>query len=326
MADSIITLREIYRARKAIRSLVRRTPLVFSSTLSRLYGISVYFKLETVHDIGAFKIRGATNRLLNLSREERRRGVVATSTGNHGRAIAYAAKNLGIRSVVFMSKLVSADKVPDIENLGAEVRIVGDNFDETRSAVEELVAKEGMLMVDPFDDPYIIAGQGTIGIEILEDLPNVDSVLVPVGGGGLISGIAVALKSADPNIRVIGVSMERGAAMYESQKAEKPVEVEEFKTLANNLGGGIGLNNRYTFKLVKEYVNHLVLVNEEQIESAMKYAFEQEKLVIEGAAAVGVAALLNNTVDDIGQQVVIIISSRNVDMDVFQRIISNNES
>lgn len=326
MVESTVTLREIYQAKKAIRSLVDRTPLVFSSKLSRRCGVSVYLKLETVHDIGAFKIRGATNRLLTLSGEEQTRGVVATSTGNHGRAIAYAAKRLGIRAVVFMSELVSADKVADIENLGSEVRVVGENFDDTRAAAEELVARESMLMVDPFDDPYIIAGQGTIGLEILEDLPEVETVLVPVGGGGLISGIAIALKSAAPNIRVIGVSMERGAAMYESQKAGKPVEVEELQTLADNLGGGIGLNNRYTFKLVQKYVDDIITVSEEQIAAAMKYAYEKEKLITEGAAAVGIAVLLNNLVDDIGRQVVIIISSRNVNIEVFQGIISDNKS
>ena len=326
MKNNTITLRDIYRARKAIKSTVCRTPLVRSLSLSRRLERSVFMKLETVHDMGAFKIRGATNRLLNLNEEDQKRGVVATSTGNHGRAIAYAAKRLGMRAVVYMSSLVSRDKVNAIENFGAEVCIVGDNYDETRAEAEKFVAKEGMIMVEPFDDPFVIAGQGTIGLEILEDLPEVNTVLVPVGGGGLISGIAVALKSAASNIRVIGVSMERGAAMYESLHAGKPVEVEEVETLADNLGGGIGLNNRYTFNLVKEYVDHLVLVNEEQIASAMKYAFEQEKLVIEGAAAVGIAALLNNLVDDIGHRVVIIISSRNVDMDVFQRIISTPPS
>jgi len=278
-------------------------------------------KLETVHDIGAFKIRGATNRLVNLNKEDQKRGVVATSTGNHGRAIAYAAKRLGMRAVVFISSLVSKDKVNEIENFGAEVRIVGDNYDETRAEAEKFVAREGMIMVEPFDDPFVIAGQGTIGLEILEDFPEVDTVLVPVGGGGLISGIAVALKSTASNIRVIGVSMGRGAAMYESQKAKKPVEVEEVETLADNLGGGIGLNNRYTFKLVQQYVDDLILVGEKQIAAAMKYAYEEERMVLEGAAAVGIAALLNNLVDDIGHRVVIIISSRNANMDVFQRII-----
>jgi threonine dehydratase len=281
----------------------------------------VFLKLETVHDIGAFKIRGAFNRLLNLTAEQKANGVVATSTGNHGRAIAYAAERLGIRAVVFMSRLVSADKAADIEGFGAEVHIIGDNFDETRTAAEELVDHENMLMVDPFDDPYIIAGQGTIGLEILEDLPKVDTVVVPVGGGGMISGIALALKSSSPNIRVIGVSMERGAAMYESIKAGKPIEVEELSTLADNLGGGIGLDNRYTFNMVQTYVDDLILVDEEQIRAAIKYAFEQEKMIIEGAASVGLAALANNLVDDLGKEVVTIISSRNINMDVLYQIL-----
>jgi len=326
MEDNTITLRDIYRARHAIAPLVRRTPLVQSSALSQHIGASVYLKLETVHDMGAFKIRGATYRLQNLTEEERRRGVIAISTGNHGRGVAYAAKRMGIRAVVCMSKIVSEDKVREIRGLGAEVRILGNNFDDTRAEAERLVAKEGFVMVEPFDDPYVIAGQGTIGLEILEDLPEVDTVLVPVGGGGLISGIAIALKSAESIIRVIGVSMERGATMYESQKAGKPVEVEELQTLADNLGGGIGLNNRYTFKLVQKYVDDIITVSEEQIVAAMKYAYEKERLVTEGAAAVGIAVLLNNLVDDIGRRVVIIISARNVNIEVFLRIISGNKS
>lgn len=323
--ESTLTLRDIYQARKAIGSSICKTPLVRSWDLSRNTQ-KVFMKLETVHDIGAFKIRGAMSRLLNLNSEQKARGVVATSTGNHGRAIAHAAGQLGIRAVVFMSERVSADKISDIESYGAEVHVVGDNFDETRSAADKLVAQENMLMVDPFDDPHVIAGQGTIGLEILEDLPEVDTVLVPVGGGGMISGIALALKSSSPNIRVIGISMERGAAMYESIRAGKPIEVAEVETLADNLGGGIGLDNRHTFKLVQDYVDDLILVNEDQIASAMKYAFEHERILIEGAAAVGIAALMNDLVEDIGKEVVIIISSRNVNIDVLHRTINSCDS
>ena len=322
--ESKMLLKDIYRARKAIDSWIYRTPLVRSNKLSSP-AQRVFLKLETVHDIGAFKIRGAFNRLLNLSTEQKASGVVATSTGNHGRAIAYAAARLGIRAVVFMSNLVSADKAVDIEGYGAEVHIVGDNFDETRTAAEALVTRENMLMVDPFDDPFIIAGQGTIGLEILEDLPKVDTLLVPVGGGGMISGIALALKSASPNIRVIGVSMERGAAMYESINAGKPIEVEELSTLADNLGGGIGLDNRYTFNMVQTYVDDLILVSEDQIASAIKYAFEQEKMIIEGAASVGIAALMNNLVENMGKEVVTIISSRNINMEVLHQILCNTK-
>jgi threonine dehydratase len=322
--ESKMLLKDIYQARKAIDSWIYRTPLVRSNKLSSP-AQRVFLKLETVHDIGAFKIRGAFNRLLNLGPEQKNRGVVATSTGNHGRAIAYAAGRLGIRAVVFMSNLVSADKITDIEAYGAEVHIVGDNFDETRTAAEALVTRENMLMVDPFDDPFIIAGQGTIGLEILEDLPKVDTLLVPVGGGGMISGIALALKSASPNIRVIGVSMERGAAMYESINAGKPIEVEELTTLADNLGGGIGLDNRYTFNMVQTYVDDLILVSEDQIASAIKYAFEQEKIIIEGAASVGIAALMNNLVENMGKEVVTIISSRNINMEVLHQILCNTK-
>jgi threonine dehydratase len=323
--DSEITLNDIYQAQKATASLLRKTPLVLSRQLSTAIQ-KVYLKLETVQEMGAFKIRGALNRLLNLSPEHKTSGVVATSTGNHGRAIACAAERLRIKAVVFMSKLVSEDKISDIEGYGAEVHVVGENFDQTRSVAEEYVAQKNMLMVDPFDDPYIIAGQGTIGLEILQDLPKVDTVLAPVGGGGLISGIALAIKSLSPKTRMIGVSMERGAAMYASVKAGQPVEVDELSTLADNLGGGIGLENRYTFKMVQRYVDDLILVNEDQIASAIQYAFEKEKIIAEGAAVVGIAALMNSLAGDLGQAVVTIISSKNINLEVLNRIVCNNRN
>jgi threonine dehydratase len=254
--ETSISLNDIYRARKAIDPWVSRTPLILSNKLSS-YGQQIFLKLEAVHDMGAFKIRGAFNRLLNLTTEQKANGVVATSTGNHGRAIAYAASRLGVKAVVFMSNLVSLDKAADIKSYGADVYLIGNNFDETRAAAEELVKQKNIFMVDPFDDPHIIAGQGTIGLEIIEALPTVDTVLVPVGGGGMISGIALALKAASPDIRVVGVSMERGAAMYESIKAGKPTVVDELDTLADNLVGGIGLDNRYTFNMVQTYVDGL---------------------------------------------------------------------
>ena len=323
--DTEMTLNDIYQAQKATASLLRKTPLVISRRLSTAIQ-KVYLKLETVQEMGAFKIRGALNRLLILSPEHKASGVVATSTGNHGRAIACAAERLGIKAVVFMSKLVSEDKIADIEGYGAEVHVVGENFDATRTVAEEFVAQKNMLMVDPFDDPYIVAGQGTIGLEILQDLPEVESVLVPVGGGGLISGIALAIKSLSPKTRVIGVSMERGAAMYASIKAGRPVEVDELSTLADNLGGGIGLENRYTFNMVQRYVDDLILVNEDQIASAIQHAFEKERIIAEGAAVVGIAALMNNLAGDLGQAVVTIISSKNINLEVLNRIVCTNRN
>ena len=323
MTNHSVTLRDVYRARQAIGGIVRRTPLVPSPTLSARTGTAVHLKLETMQHTGAFKIRGATNKLTSLDEAERRRGVVTVSTGNHGRAVATAAQHLGVRAAVCMSTLVPGNKVEAIRALGAEVRIVGHNQDEAEVEAERLVAEDGMVIVPPFDDAHVIAGQGTIGLELMEDLPDLDTVLVPVSGGGLIGGIALAIKAAAPEARVIGVSMDRGPAMYESQKAGTPVRVEELPSLADSLGGGIGIANRHSFALVRDFVDELLLVSEEQIAAAMIHAFREERLVAEGGAVVGIAALLNGLVDNLGETVAVVVSGRNVDMDSFARIVGD---
>lgn len=322
MSDAVF-LQDIYRARRTIAPWVSRTPLVASPELSRRSGVSVFLKLETVHDIGAFKIRGATNRLIHLSADQRACGVVAVSTGNHGRAVASAAKRMGVRAVVCMSTLVKENKRRAIEELGAEIRIVGDTQDEAEVEANRLVQVEGMIAVHPFDDPHVIAGQGVIGLELLEDLPDIDCVLVGLSGGGLISGIAVALKSASPRIRIVGVSMERGPAMYHSLRAGKPTTVKEVETLADSLGGGIGLANQYTFSLVSKYVDDTVLVSEQEIADAMRYLYRHERLIVEGGGAVSVAALLHSRANEISGNVVCVLSGSNVDMDTFTRIVNN---
>jgi threonine dehydratase len=317
-----ITQRLIWEARQAIAPLVRRTPLVRSEALSRRFGRNVHLKLETLQTTGAFKLRGAANRLLQLSDPERAQGVVAVSTGNHARAVAHAARVQGMRAVVCMSPLVPANKVEAVRALGAEVKIVGRNQDEAEVVAKELAAERGLTFVSPFDDPFVIAGQGTIGLELLEDLPALDAVLVPLSGGGLIGGIALALKSADPAIRVIGVSMERGPAMVRSLAAGRPVAVEEEESLADSLGGGIGLDNRYTFDLARRYVDETVLVSEEEIAAAMRHCYWQERQIVEGAAAVGIAALLADRIRRPGENLAVVLSGGNVDMQRFTEIVT----
>jgi threonine dehydratase len=323
---SAITLRDIYAARRAIAPWVRRSPLKLSRALSGLSGAKVHLKLETVHDTGAFKIRGATNRILALGDEERARGVVTVSTGNHGRAVAYAAKRVGIRAVVCMSELVPGNKVEGVRELGAEVHIVGKSQDDAEVEADRLIAEEGLIPVHPFDDPYVIAGQGTIGIELLEDLPQIDTVIVPLSGGGLMGGIALALKSASTRIRVIGVSMDRGAAMIESVRAGRPVAVQERATLADSLGGGIGLENKYTFELVRRFVDEYLVVDEAQIADGMRQLYRGDNLVAEGGASVAVAALIAGLVPKAEGNIVCLVSGGNVDMDKFTRIVSGEYS
>ena len=315
------TLADIYRARAAIAPWVRRTPLVRSDALSRRLGRSVHLKLETLQETGSFKLRGATNRMLVLSAAERERGVVAVSTGNHARAVAHAGRSLDVPAAVFMSTLVPQHKVEAVRALGAEVRIVGEGQDAAEADARRLADEQDMIFVSPFEDPLVIAGQGTVGLELLEDLPDLDTALVPLSGGGLIGGIALALKSADPAIRLIGVSMERGAAMYESLRAGRPVEVAEEPSLADSLGGGIGLDNRHTFALVRDLVDEVVLVSEDEIAAAMAHCYWHEQQIVEGGGAVGVAALLAGKVQRSGERIVAVLSGRNVDMRRFTEIL-----
>jgi threonine dehydratase len=319
MRDAV-TLQDIYRARQVIGARIRRTPLAISDSLTRAVGAPVHLKLEHLQMTGSFKLRGALNAIARLSAEQKSRGVVGVSTGNHGRGLALAARQAGARCVICMSRLVPRNKVEGIKALGAEVRIVGASQDEAQVEVDRLVAAEAMTMLPPFDHPDIIAGQGTLGLEILEDLPEVETVLVPLSGGGLIAGVACAIKAANPQIRMIGVTMERGCAMYQSQKAGRPVEVEELPTLADALGGGIGLDNRYTFAMVRDLVDDLVLVSEEQIADAIRHAYFEEKQVIEGSGAVGIAALRAGMVETPGVAAVL-VSGGNIDMALHARLI-----
>lgn len=321
MRDYGISLEDVHVARTALGGRVIRTPVIPASSLSDGNRRSVHLKLETLQPTGAFKLRGSTNKLLTLSAAERKRGVVTMSTGNHGLGVAFAARSLGMRAVVCMSKLVPKNKVEAIGAAGAEVRIVGDSQDEAETEAARLVGEEHMTFVHPFDDPAVLAGQGTIGLELLEDLPAVNSVVVPLSGGGLIGGIALAIKSMAPTVRIIGVSMERGAAMIESIRAGHPVPVKEERSLADSLGGGIGLDNRYTFPIVRDLVDELVVVSEERIAEAMAHLYWRERLVTEGGAAIGIAILLHDLVQNLGGTVAVVVSGRNVDMVAFTEIV-----
>ena len=320
--DHRISLRDLYIARARIAPWIRRTPLVVSPSLSTIGGARISLKLETAQDTGAFKLRGATNFIRASEDAALSRGMVTVSTGNHGRAVAHAARRVGARAVICMSDLVPRNKREAIQALGAEVRIIGRSQDEAEVEAQRLVAEEGLTLVHPFDEPLVIAGQGTIGIEILEDQPEVDTVIVALSGGGLISGIALALKAANPGTRVVGVTMEQGAAMYESVCAGRPVEVEEAASLADSLGGGIGLENRYTFELTRALVDDYVLVSESEIARAMRHLYCNERVIAEGGGAVSVAAVLADKVPDLAGNVVCVVSGGNVAMAAFTRIVA----
>ncbi|QBP42534.1 hydroxyectoine utilization dehydratase EutB [Paenisporosarcina antarctica] len=316
-----IEIGDVWEARKRISAIVNKTPLIQSNILSEKIGRPVYLKLENVHEVGAFKIRGAANKILSLSEEEKRRGVVTYSTGNHGMAVAFVAKKLGIDAVVCISNRVPKAKVDSLKRLGAQIVIVGDSQDAAGEYCFELEREKGLTVIQPFDDPHVIAGQGTIGLELLEDLPNLTDVIVPLSGGGLLSGICLALKSNDRAIRVTGVSMEQSAVMYESLNVGKPVELEESETLADSLLGGIGLDNQYTFKMVQQYMDDVVLIPEEEIAYSMAYMIDKHRIVMEGAAATGIAAVLGNKIPHQEGDVAVIISGNNVDISTLLQLI-----
>ncbi|KIG03558.1 hydroxyectoine utilization dehydratase EutB [Caballeronia concitans] len=318
---SELTLADVYRARQRIKGRVVATPLVQSMALSRIAGVPVYLKLETVQPTGSFKLRGATNALAQLAEQGCKR-VVTASTGNHGRAVAHAARALGMEAAVCMSSLVPKNKVDAVDALGARVVISGKSQDDAQVEAQRLVREEGYAYVPPFDDPRVIAGQATIGLEILETLPDASTIIVPLSGGGLFSGVAFAAKCVRPDIAMIGVSMERGAAMHASLAAGKPIFVDELETLADSLGGGIGLDNRHTFSMTRELIDHVVLLDEVSIARGIVHAYREERLVIEGAAAVGIAAVLDRAVETRGTNpIVIVISGCNIDIDAHRRLI-----
>jgi len=320
MSNPDVTLQDVYQARQKIVGIATRTPLVRSPSLTEQTGASVYLKLESVQTTGSFKIRGAASKMLGLTPGERERGVITVSSGNHGRAVAYVAGQLGVRAVICMSTRVPNNKVEAIRRLGAEVVVHGESYDEADQRASQLQQERGLTMIHPFDDPFTIAGQGTIGLELLEDLPEIDTVVVPLSGGGLMAGIALALKSANPAIRTIGVSMDRAPVMYHSLRAGKPIEMEEEDTLADALVGGIGLDNRHTFRIIQEYVDDTVLVSEEEIADAMAFALEKHHLVVEGGGAVGIAALLHQRVREIGRNVVVVVSGSNVELPLLLKV------
>lgn len=281
----------------------------------------VLLKLECTQETGSFKLRGAANKLLSMSADERGRGVVAVSSGNHGRAVARVAADLGVAATICISSRVPTVKVAPMEALGARVVVAGPDQDDADAEARRLVAEAGLTFVHPFDDPLVIAGQGTVGLEILDDVPDVDTVVVPLSGGGLIAGIATAVKDARPEARVIGVSQDRGPAMHLSLAAGRLVDVVEEDTLADALAGGLGPENHHSFPMCRDLVDGTVLVGEGEIAAAMAALFRADHLVVEGGGAVGVAALQAGRIEP-GSRTVVVISGGNVSAETLMEVAS----
>ncbi len=315
-----IRLEDILAARERIASHIVPLRIAASASLSKQFDCEILLAHEYLQTTGAFKLRGAMNSVLQLASNTT--GVTAVSTGNHGRALAYSARQAGVACTICMSERVPSNKLEAIRALGAETRIVGKSQDQAEIEALRLVDEEGYTMVPPFEHEHIIAGQGTIGLEMLEQVPDVDAVLVQLSGGGLISGIALAIKLQKPEVRIIGISMERGCAMVLSQRAGKPIEVEELSTLADSLGGGIGLDNRLTFDIVRDFVDEMVLLSETEIADGIRHAYFKEQVILEGGGAVGIGALIAGKVTP-GNNTIVLLSGKNIDMEKHRKIINN---
>lgn len=327
-----ILLQEVFAARKRIARVIRPTPLQPCGYLSKQLGVPVRLKLENLQETGSFKVRGAANALLNLTPDRKSAGVLAFSTGNHGRAVAWMARQMGISCTVCLSRRVPAYRVAVMKQFGARVVQEGDSQDAAYEKALSLEKKEGLTMIKPFDDPLIIAGQGTIGLEILDQAPDIDTLVVPVSGGGLAAGIARVMKAANPDIFVVGVSMEAAPAMFHSLQAGHPKEIVEKDSLADALLGGIGMDNRFTFPMVQHYVDVIELVTEDQIADGIRFAFEHLGFLVEGAAAVTLAWLLKQTSVPDGQKsvpgakkIVGILSGGNVDPNLVYDILARHK-
>lgn len=315
-----VTIEDIQAASQRIKPYILQTPLIPSRFLSERCAVPVYLKLECLQPTGSFKIRGAANRLLQLTPEEKLRGVITVSSGNHGRAIAFTAARLGIPATIFLSNHTPANKVEAIRKTGATTILSGECYDEAETAAAEYERKYNLVHIPSFDNLQIIAGQGTIALEIFGDAPNIRHIIFPLSGGGMGSGIGIVARNQTPPARIWGISMERAPVMVRSLEAGKVLILPEEETLADGLKGGLGIDNRYTFSFCRQLVDHTSLVSEEEIGMAIAFLYKEHRLVVEGSGAVGVAALLAGKVKP-DNPAAVVISGSNIDLPVFMRLV-----
>ncbi|MBT2655644.1 threonine ammonia-lyase [Bacillus sp. ISL-18] len=316
----MITLDDIILAREKMKGIVHTTPLDFSQTFSSISANNkVYLKLENLQKTGSFKVRGSYNKMISLTEEELHKGVVAASAGNHAQGVAYSSQMLGIPCTIVMPKGAPLSKVSATRQYGAKVVLQGQTFDDALAYALELKDQMGATFVHAFDDDAVIAGQGTVGLEILEQLPDVEAIMVPVGGGGLIGGIALAVKEKNPHVRVYGVQAMACPSMKQSLVENGPVRVESTPTMADGIAvKKPGLHN---FELVEKYVDDIICVDEMEIARTMLLLLERNKLLVEGSGAVSLASLLYQKVNFKEKNVVAVISGGNVDVNFISRII-----
>lgn len=313
-----VTIGDIRAAAESISGEVIRTPAIPSPRLSDQLGCELYLKLENLQYTGSFKDRGALYKLQNLEPEQAKNGVIAMSAGNHAQGVAHHAQRLGIPATIVMPEFAPFSKVERTRSFGARVVLVGDTLDVSAKAAQEIAEKENLTFVHPYDDEFIVAGQGTIGLEIMEDLPLLDAIVVPIGGGGIISGIAIAAKAANPKIKIYGVEVELFPSMYQAIGGLKPTSG------GTTLADGIAVKNpgKLTKAIIGELVEEILLVNETDIEFAIATLVESQKVVAEGAGAAGVAALMAHGERFQGQKVATVICGGNIDVRLLSGVLS----
>ena len=294
MSKKTVSLAYIQEAKARITPYIRRTPLLDQTAMNDEVGCKVWLKPEMLQYVGAFKLRGALNKILSLSEEDRQRGIITSSSGNHAQACAFAGQLLHCPVVVVIPEDAPQIKINNARAMGAEVVLWERTYDARWAKIAEMVKEHNYVVVHPYEDPMVMAGQGTLGLEILEDLPDVDTVLVPIGGGGLISGVSTAIKETNPNVRVVGVQAAASAAYYESRKAGECVGVEPLATVADGLS--CRRASQVNFDIIERYVDEIVTVEEDAICEALRVVANRGKLIAEPSACVGIAALLSGAV------------------------------
>jgi threonine dehydratase len=314
-----ISLADVQAARERLRGSIYYSPCPHSQMLSDLTGQQIYLKLENLQMTGAFKERGALNRIATLTPAQAARGVVAASAGNHAQGVAYHATKRGIRSVIVMPLATPLVKVTATRNFGAEIVLHGANYDEACDEATRICTAEGMTFIHPFDDPVVMAGQGTIGLELLEQVPELQAVVVPIGGGGLIGGIACAIKESRPDIRVIGVQTSRLPSMAAAVAQHHPVTLDSATTIADGIA--VRRAGEVTFPVIERYVDEIVTVDEDEIASAILVLLEREKTLAEGAGATALAALIQKKTTLTSEHTAVIVSAGNIDVTLLSRII-----
>lgn len=315
----VLTYGDFLTARENLKGVIHNTPLDYSKTYSDLSQNEIYLKLENLQKTGSFKIRGAFHKILSLNEEERSRGVIAASAGNHAQGVAYGAAHAGIPCIIVMPKIAPIAKVSATTGYGAEVVLHGNNYDEAYAYALELQKERGMTYVHAFDDKDVIAGQGTIALEIIEQLPRIDILVTPIGGGGLAAGVAMAAKLIKPDIKIVGVEAAGAACMKAAIEQDEIVTLDRVATIADGIM--VRRAGELTFNMTRQWVDHIVTVEEEEIYRAMIMAMERNKMIVEGAGATGLAAVLNNKIPYRDKKIAVLISGGNVDVNFLSRII-----